>query len=74
METTFQSLHHVDAIDASQCLADMHSISIFRTKFRFQKFDGTITGIVQMWLELIIRQDIQRIEESVTGVLIHFVL
>ena len=73
METTFQSLHHVNPVYACQCLADMDSITIFCTQFWFQELNSTITGVVQMRLKLVVRQHIQRIEETIAGVYIHFI-
>ena len=45
IETTLQSLYHMDTIDSCQCLTDMYSILVLVTIFRLQKLYCTITSI-----------------------------
>ena len=73
METTFQTLHHVNTIDASQRLTNMNRIAILSPELWLQKFNCTIARIMQMRVKLVVRQNIQRVEEAPAGVSIHLI-
>jgi len=79
IETTFQSLYHMDTIDSCQCLTDMYSILVLVTIFRLQELYCTITGISQslaLWILICfpIGQLFQCLVETITCVGVHHVL
>ena len=73
METTFQSLDHVDTIDTSQRLTDVFGILVSVAIFRLQEFDRPITGIIQMMRMLFIGKRSQRFIETGAGIGIHLI-
>ena len=70
IETTLQSLYHMNTVNGSQCLTNMYSILILATIFRFQKLNSTIAGIGQslafwIFIRFSISQLLKRLIEAV---------
>ena len=73
MKTAFQTLHHVNTINSSQCLTYMDSVTIFCLIFRLQELHGTVTRVMQVRVKLIVRQHIKRVKKTIARSSVHFI-